>query len=80
MPVMGSVSSEMPTSQPSGCVNATPLGRTCIDGKYQHRTFPVNLTYFVLIRARALTTSCGFCQASRQRSSNTFAYSPDDGG
>ena len=40
----------------------------------------VNLTYFVLIRARALTTSCGFCQASRQGSSNTFAYSPDDGG
>ena len=38
------------------------------------------LTYFALIRSRALTTSCGFCQESRQRSSNTFAYSPDDGG
>src|SRR4029453_3533325 len=29
--------------------------------KCQQRAFPVNLTYFVLIRARALTTSCGFC-------------------
>jgi hypothetical protein len=46
----------------------------------QQRALAVNLTYFVLIRARALTTSCGFCQASRQGFSNTFAYSPDDGG
>ncbi len=40
----------------------------------------VNLTYFVLMCPKALTTSCGFCQASRQGFSNTFTYSPDDGG
>jgi hypothetical protein len=44
-----------------------PIGESCV---------PVNLTYFVLMPARALTTACGFCQVS----SNTVAYSPDDRG
>jgi hypothetical protein len=53
-------------------VGDDPLG----NGKSNRSAFPVNLTYFVLMPARALTTACGFCQVS----SNTVAYSPDSGG
>src|ERR1039458_3303363 len=31
-------------------------------------------------KSRAITTSCGFCHSSRDGSSNTLAYSSEDGG